>query len=443
MANLATHVAAHNTAHRTLRTRKSFDIAAVMKLHKRGSTLYLRKRVPMRYKRVDDREYIWLSLHTDSESVAQAKVTRVWSDIIEAWEAKLDGADDEGEGRMRAARELAAKRGFRFMAAREVANLPLNQILDRVEAVVTPKGKVDRIEAAAILGGARPPLMTVTRALKAYWKIARDKTLPKSDDQIRRWENPRKKAVANFIAAIGEDMAIADITTRDLRRFKDWWVTKIEVEKLTPNSANKDFIHLTAMLRDVAVVEEIPIGFETKGLSIKEGEREDRPPFSVDWIKSRLLAEGALDGLNPEARGILLGMINTGYRPSEGAMLTADQIILSHNVPHLRIEPVGRQLKSKYARRVIPLTGISLESFRAFPNGFPRYADNPGLSDTINKYLRENCLMESPKHTLYSLRHSFEDRMLRGEVDERIRRDLMGHRLTQAHTGTLRARRRP
>lgn len=67
--------------------------------------------------------------------------------------------------------------------------------------------------------------------------------------------------------------------------------------------------------------------------------------------------------------------------------------------------------------------------------GFPRYADNPGLSATINKYLRENKLLESSNHSLYSLRHSFEDRMLAAGVDDRIRRDLFGHRLDRERYG--------
>jgi integrase len=84
---------------------------------------------------------------------------------------------------------------------------------------------------------------------------------------------------------------------------------------------------------------------------------------------------------------------------------------------------------------VIPLAGVSLDAFRQCPNGFPRYSEHPALSATVNKYLRENGLMETPGHTLYSLRHSFEDRMLAAGVDDRIRRDLFGHRLTRERYG--------
>ncbi|OYU39777.1 MAG: hypothetical protein CFE33_10500 [Pseudorhodobacter sp. PARRP1] len=116
-------------------------------------------------------------------------------------------------------------------------------------------------------------------------------------------------------------------------------------------------------------------------------------------------------------------------------MLTAAQIRLDSNVPHIKIEAVGRTLKTDSSERVIPLVGISLEAFRQFPSGFPRYADNPGLSDTINKYLRENKLLETDKHSLYSLRHSFEDRMLAAGIDERIRMDLMGHQIKRERYG--------
>jgi integrase len=177
------------------------------------------------------------------------------------------------------------------------------------------------------------------------------------------------------------------------------------------------------------------IQWDTRGLALPQDEPKVRKAFSNAWISDKFLAPGALDVLNGEARAILLGMINTGYRPSEGAGLTAAQIRLDANVPHISIEPGNRTLKTAASRRVIPLLGISLEAFRAFPNGFPRYADNPSLSDTVNKYLRENGLLESEEHTLYGLRHAFEDRMLAAGIDERIRRDLMGHSLRRERYG--------
>ncbi|GGE15182.1 integrase [Primorskyibacter flagellatus] len=350
-------------------------------------------------------------------------------------EAKQAGDTADAERRYEAARRLAKSRGFRFLAADRVAELPREELLARVEAVPAPAGEPDAIEAAAVLGGAQEPPIIVTRALELYWTLAADKKRGKSPDQLRRWENPRKKAVKNFVEVVG-DKALPEITPDDMLDFRGWWMERLESHNLTPNSANKDLIHLGEVLKTVNRMKRLGLVLPLTDLSFKEDEAKTRPPFSESWIREKLLAPGALNGLNTDARCILLGMVNTGYRPSEGAALTAATIRLDSNVPHISIEPDGRQLKSAYARRVIPLTGVSLEAFRECPRGFERYRESSAsLSATVNKYLRGNGLLETPGHSLYSLRHAFEDRMLAAGIDDRIRRDLFGHRLDRERYG--------
>ena len=149
------------------------------------------------------------------------------------------------------------------------------------------------------------------------------------------------------------------------------------------------------------------------------------------------MAPGALHGLNADARGLLLGMINTGYRPSEGCILHREQIRLDHNIPHISIEPVRRTLKSAHARRTIPLLGVSLEVFREFPHGFTHYHDSANVTNTINKFLTDNDLRQTPQHSTYSLRHSFQERMVDARVDDRVRREVFGHTLTEAKYGEV------
>ena len=72
------------------------------------------------------------------------------------------------------------------------------------------------------------------------------------------------------------------------------------------------------------------------------------------------------------------------------------------------------------------------------PNAFPRFHDSANVSAAINKFLEENRLKETPRHKAYSLRHSFEDRMIDAKIDDRIRRDLFGHRLDRERYGTAR-----
>ena len=407
-----------------------------MAIKQRGSRggLSLYKRVPARYAAVEPRKFVWISLHTDSPSAAQTKANAIWNELLEAWEAKLAGDTTDAAQRFQAAKDLAAARGFRFMPVGRVAQLPLDELRNRMAAVTMRAEGPDMREAAAVLGGAKEPPLTVSGALEEYWTLARDKTLGKSPDQLRRWRNPRIKAVGNFIKAVG-DKALNEITPDDMLDFRAWWLDRIEAGEVEPGTANKDLVHLGDVLKTVVRMKRLGIVLPLDGLSFKEGEAGQRPAFSADWIKGKILAPGALDGLNDEARAILLVMVNTGARPSEIANLTADRIRLDSDVPHISIEADGRQLKSSYAKRVIPLCGVSLEAIRCHPDGFPRYRDKPGLSATVNKFLRENGLAETPQHTMYSLRHSFEDRMLAASVDDRIRRDLFGHRLDRERYG--------
>lgn len=409
-----------------------------MSIHQRGNVYWLKRRVPARYASVETRKEVWRSLKTDSPAVAAQKAEMVWNELIEGWEARLAGRSAEAEERFAAAQDLAAARGVRFLSARAVAELPIGEVLERVEAVA-PAGapeEPDRIEAAALLGGAGEAPITVSRALELYWDMSRDQVLDKSDDQVRRWKNPRKKAIRNFINVVG-DKPMAEISADDMSDFRNAWMERIEAEGLTPNSGNKDLTHLGAVLKTVNARKRLGIDLPLSGFSFKQGDSAPRPPFSDNWIRERLLAPRALDGLNPEARAIMLGMVNTGYRPGEAAGLMPEDIVLEAEVPYIRIRAnAARAIKTGPSRRDLPLVGVSLAAFKDFPEGFPRYRKNSaGLSATINKYLRENGLAETDRHTLYSLRHSFEDRLLRARVDERVRRDIMGHALGRERYG--------
>lgn len=404
----------------------------------RGDTYYLRKRVPIRYAPVEPKELVHISLATDSLEVARRKATEVWAQMIEAWEAKLDGHDGDGDARMKAARNLAQRRGYRYLDAPDVARLSLEEILQRIESVVDKRGRLDMKEAEAALGLAPAPALTVSQAFGEFYKVAEDRTVGKSPDQLRRHKSPRLKATNNFIAAVGNKQ-LADVTTDDMFTFRAAWLERVAKGEVKAESANKDFIYLGAMWRAVAQAKGIPLRFQTEGLALSasKGKKATRPPFSDDWIREKLLAPGALDGLNLEARTILLVMVNTGARPSEIAGLLPEEIRLEGNVPSILIQPNAiRHLKNRHSERYIPLTGISLEALKVMPGGFPTYAEKSAtLSATVNKFLTENRLLETENHSMYSLRHAFEDRMLTGGIDERIRRDLLGHGLKRERYG--------
>lgn len=240
-------------------------------LRRRGKGVYLYRRVPKRYESVETRRHIWLSLRTDSMSEAKGKAGPAWQQLIAGWEAKLSGDTSDAEKRFASARELAAVRGFRYQPVDTVAKMKIDELLDRVEAVPVRTGHPDMIEAAALLGGVEKPKITVSRALDLYWELAREKTIGKSADQLRKWKNPRIKAVRVFIEVVG-DKDIAAITGDDMLDFRAWWLDRIENEGLKPSSANKDLIHLGDVLKTVNKMKRLNLVLPLSDLSFKEGE---------------------------------------------------------------------------------------------------------------------------------------------------------------------------
>jgi site-specific recombinase XerC len=161
---------------------------------------------------------------------------------------------------------------------------------------------------------------------------------------------------------------------------------------VTGQTANKDFIHLRSVLKTVNSKKRLQIVLPNEKISLPETEPEERPPFSDDWIETRLLAPGALDGLNDQARAIFKVMMNTGLRLIEIASLTSEEICLDDpkegGLSYVQVLPIGRELKTRRAKRRVPLLGVSLEALRAFPEGFSTYRGKSAtLSMTLNKYL--------------------------------------------------------
>lgn len=403
----------------------------------RNGTYYIRRRVPARFATVEGRREVWISLKTDSQKIALEKAQRVWAHHMHAWEAQLIGNSDDAFERQKSARLLAQGAGFDYMPIEQVGQLSTEEILERVEAAVSNIGSRNGGTLSALLGVEEVPKLRLSEALEAFWENSQDLVLGKSADQIRRWKNPRKKAFANLISVVG-DLPLDELTKNNFLQFRKWWLHRIEAEGLTPNSANKDLVHIQSVLKKVNDLLSLNLPLEFGGQKLKEMPKADRPPFSDAWIVGKLLKPGALDGLNAEARAILLVMINTGCRPSEIAGLTPEEIVLDGPVPHIMIRNnIHRQLKSDPSKRDIPLVGVSLKAMKWFPQGFGYYRTKPNtLSATVNKYLRANGLLESEKHVMYSLRHSFEDRMLCAGIDDRIRRELFGHSLGRQKYGT-------
>jgi integrase len=169
--------------------------------------------------------------------------------------------------------------------------------------------------------------------------------------------------------------------------------------------------------------------FEKLSYADPKRHRKIVPPFETAYIRDTFLKGEALRGLNRGARLIFLAMVETGCRPSELCNIRPENIHLDAAVPYLSVTFVDdRRLKTENSVRKVPLVGVSLEAMKRAKNGFPRYLDKEGnFSNAAMKFLRENELLPTVNHRVYSIRHSYEKRMLEGGMDDEFRRRTLGH----------------
>lgn len=426
--------------------RKSADDADRFLLNK-GGYFYYQRRIPIEVRELDPRkELIRTALKT--ANLADARIARDAYETAdrELWASLLLGVPaDRAQARYKAAVARAQAMGFSYKTMAELTAGPLSDILDRMKAIPEdlPLPVVE-----ALLGGVQQPAVTVSKAWALYeTEIATDELTGKSEQQRRKWRNAKKRGVDLFIKINGDVDMLAIEREHGLALWR-WWHSKIApaVGKPThtPSIGNRDLGAMRtlydAYFRHAGQMDK-PNPFA--GLSFKERDshKRVRPPFPIDSLKA-ILKPGAMATMNSEARAIVLALIETGCRPSELVNLGADQIKLKAAVPHIVIEPRRdpddpRELKSGTSERKVPLVGVAMAVFKAFPNGFARYRDKEeALSAAANKYLRDNGLAPTPAHSIYGFRHSFEDRLKEAGVGDELRRILMGHKIDRETYGT-------
>lgn len=180
------------------------------------------------------------------------------------------------------------------------------------------------------------------------------------------------------------------------------------------------------MVRRIARHHDIPVAAHFDDLRF-DAQESARLPIDVDLLRKRYVAPGMFDKLDPELRRILLVMLETGLSPSETVGLARERIHLDGKVPYIELDPPDRRLKTKNRVRDIPLVGVALAALQAQPDGFPKWRDNRvEVSRQLNACLRAKGLI-TDQQSLYSLRHSFKDRLLSIEAPEQMVDMLMGH----------------
>jgi integrase len=402
-------------------------------LTRRNGTWHFVRRVPAEFTSFDQRSVI---RHSTKVRVAEDRNGRRASRIAQKLNEQLEGywcslahgLHDSQISRYEAARRRARTLGFEYLENDQLIARHPEKRLERLEALVT-KGVVDDPTArAALLGTEKRSVFLVSKLFEEYQSLVEVELKGMSPNQLRCWRLGRIRAVRQFVEVTG-DKPVTDITQADGLDYVDWWRERVIAGEAATKTANRDIGQLSRMLKDMAVRRRHSIPDIFKGLSLRGGADKSRSPFDPNFIQGRFLSAGALDGLNEDARYVLYVLMETGLRLSEVVNLQPNAIHLDGKIPYVRIQPDGRRLKTEDSIREIPLVGVALKAMQLRPNGFPRYQDkSSSLSALVNKFLRNNGLRPTKDHTVYSLRHSFKDRLVAAEAPDSLIDSLMGHK---------------
>lgn len=398
-------------------------------LKARGAKWHYVRRVPAHFAHIDGRGIIQISLKTSSLDVAQLRRDSLERADELLWQGlSLEHPDSGAQARYQATKARAVALGFEYKAVADLAESgDAAEILRRISL----GGVSPNRDRTALLGIDDLPELTVRRAMDSYLdEIGKDETRGMSPAQKANWRKVKLTAVDRFVEAVS-DKLLLEITRADAIKFHGWWMRRIENEGVSGNTANRRFGDLRKLFREYTRFHALDLKNPFDGLSFSNPKalRLKVKPFDAAFVEKKFLSAGALHKLNREAKLILLAMIETGCRPSEICNLRPEQIHLDVPVPYLEIvyRP-DRKVKTQNSVRDIPLVGVSLEAMKRAPKGFPRYADKEtNFSAVIMKHLKDRKLLPSKHHRAYSIRHTYEKRMLEAGFDDEFRRRILGH----------------
>lgn len=409
-------------------------------LHKKKGYWYFNRRVPAHFKHIDDRDPVLLStkirVSDDPRAIRAKEVVAELNATLEAfWEAKANGINPDGLAMFKAAHAKARKHALPYITVEKVSELPAPEFFQRMELLKNPENHED---ADGILGLVDAPPHMVSELLTEHSAAIETILLKKSPRQLKRWKNERTTQLNFFMGAIGGDMDVTKLTKAHIDLYRDALTVRIKAG-LEISSANSCIGRISSMLKSVNETYNLDMPDHFAGRHFKGAVTRKRNSFDIEFVQDMLLKDGGMDKLNLEARALIYITIETGMRLSEICNLTKDNIVLNHKHPHLHIEDTQVAVKSVDSVRRLPIVGVALMAFRAFPEGFPNYYDYADrASATINKFLHNNNFT-GKRQTLYSLRHTFKDRLRLARTHPQIIEYLMGHaqKVTDYGTPTL------
>lgn len=409
-------------------------------LYRRRGHWYFCRRVPTEFEAFDGRGIVRqttkVRIADDPRGLRAGAVAARFNAELEAyWLGLVQGQAADAQRRYDDARRRARQFGLEYIQAAQLATSPLPELLGRLERLIEKRAIDDPQAVAGALGGVPAPPVRLSALFELYEAMVRTELEGLSEEQLHRWRLPKKRAIVNLTSVVGDKPA-NQLTRADALDFREHLESRVLDGEIEIATANKDIGHVSRMLKIVNRRLRLELDPVFADLRLEGGKENSRAAFTAQFVQERILIEGALTQLNIEARCVIYLMAETGLRPSEAVNLNQSTIVLIADIPHVRVRPDGRRLKTDQSARDIPLVGVALQAMREQPTGFPRYVGKADtLSAVINKFLGSRGLRPTENHSLYSLRHTFKDRLREVDCPDELVDELMGHKIDKPKYG--------
>lgn len=187
-------------------------------LLKRNGKYYYNRRVPDYLNDIDDRNFVRVSLKTDSRDIAVKRCAAFNQNIENYWQECIETGSKHNTNRFQKVVKLARLLGFSYVPVSQLSRAPMAEIANRLNIANQVKHKQLHVEA--IMGGVDTPSFTLTQGLEKYWELTKDLIVSKSPNQVRKWKNPRVKAIRNLGNLIG-DKDYKNLTCDDTFKLRD------------------------------------------------------------------------------------------------------------------------------------------------------------------------------------------------------------------------------
>lgn len=181
-------------------------------LSRRRGYWYFVRRVPKELRHLDPREPVKISTgikcSEDRTAIRAGRVRDHLNSELEAyWRGLAENHSSEAQSRFEQARQRARVLGFEYQPAEELAGGPLVELLRRLERLVERGLQDDSLAVEAALGGVQQPKIMVSQLFETYDGLSRASLQDLSREQLRKWRNPRRRAVTNLLLRVGRNIA--------------------------------------------------------------------------------------------------------------------------------------------------------------------------------------------------------------------------------------------